>query len=104
MVSEFVVSVAGIIIATGLVAVSAVPAALLAGPDFQNGRLIPSQHLQMAGNTARPGHIAIKEEYDRALAIGTTAALRLFIARHPNSRWTAEARKRLQTLRKQGKD
>ena len=54
----------------------------------------------MTGNTARPGWVAIKQEFDAAMAADTVEALTLFIARHPDSEWTAEARRRLETLQK----
>lgn len=47
---------------------------------------------------ARPGHIAEREELDAALAKGTRAALELFIRRHPNSRYRAEAEERLRAI------
>lgn len=50
-------------------------------------------------NTARPGEVAIKEEYDAAIAANTEKALALFIARHPKSKWTADAQKRLLKVR-----
>ncbi len=50
---------------------------------------------------ARPGHIAEREELDAALAAGTAAALELFIERHPNSRYRAEAETALGRLRNQ---
>ena len=53
------------------------------------------------GNTARPGDVAIKQEYDAAVTANSEKALALFIARHPNSKWTADAQKRL--IKVQGK-
>jgi hypothetical protein len=41
---------------------------------------------------ARPGHIAEFEELQAARRAGTLAAYDLFLARHPGSRYTAEAR------------
>lgn len=41
---------------------------------------------------ARDGNIAIREEYEAALAAGTRAALELFMARHPGHPLAAEAR------------
>lgn len=55
---------------------------------------------EMTGNTARPGWVAIKEEFDTAMAANTIEALELFIARHPDSPWTAEAKLQLDELRR----
>jgi hypothetical protein len=55
---------------------------------------------QMTGNTARPGWVAIKQEFDAAMAADTVEALTLFIARHPDSEWTPEARRRLEALQR----
>jgi hypothetical protein len=41
---------------------------------------------------ARPGHIAEFEELQAARRAGTIAAYDLFLARHPESRYAAEAR------------
>lgn len=57
-------------------------------------KLKKSKSMKIA-NTARPGEVAIKEEYDAAIAANTEKALALFIARHPKSKWTADAQKRL---------
>jgi hypothetical protein len=53
----------------------------------------------MSGNTARPGWVAIKEEFDTAMAADTIPALELFLARHPDSPWSQEARARLARLK-----
>ncbi len=62
--------------------------------------LAARKEIQMTGNTARPGWIAIKEEFDAAMKTGTVAALELFIARHPDSQWTDEARRKLASLKR----
>jgi hypothetical protein len=52
---------------------------------------------------ARPGHIAEREELDAALKVATAERLRLFIERHPTSRYRPEAEaalRRLETIRK----
>ena len=47
---------------------------------------------------ARPGHIAEFEELQAARRKGTIAAYDLFLARHPGSRYAAEARAERATL------
>jgi hypothetical protein len=47
---------------------------------------------------ARPGHIAVREEFDAAVATGRRDALDLFIARHPSDPLAAEARRLLEAL------
>lgn len=47
---------------------------------------------------ARPPHFAEREELDAALAAGTIDSLLLFIDRHPNSRYRAEADDALRRL------
>jgi hypothetical protein len=60
---------------------------------------VQQEKIQMtAGNTARPGIFAVREEYDAALKANTIAAWELFIARHPQSPWTADAKARLKQL------
>lgn len=59
-----------------------------------------NNEMKMTANTARPGWIAIKEEFDAAMKADTVEALELFIARHPDSQWTPEARKRLAALKR----
>ncbi|QCK88178.1 hypothetical protein E8L99_21640 [Phreatobacter aquaticus] len=44
----------------------------------------------------RPGHIAVREEFDAAIAAGRREALELFIARHPAESLAEEARRRLE--------
>jgi hypothetical protein len=44
---------------------------------------------------ARPGYMAEREELDAALQAGTIERLRLFLDRHPQSRYRAEAEKAL---------
>lgn len=46
----------------------------------------------------RPGHFAEREELDAALAAKTAEALRLFLDRHPQSRYRAEAEQALARL------
>lgn len=46
----------------------------------------------------RPGHVAVREEFDAAIAAGRRDALELFIARHPADPLVAEARRRLEAL------
>lgn len=46
----------------------------------------------------RPGHVAVREECDAAIAAGRRDALELFIARHPADPLVAEARRRLKGL------
>lgn len=53
------------------------------------------------GDTVRDGQIAIKEEFDAAMKLGSKPALELFIKRHPNSPWTAAAQAQLQQIQKQ---
>lgn len=50
------------------------------------------------GNTARDGNVAIREEFDAAVAANTAAAYRLFIDRHPDHPLAADARRRLLAL------
>ncbi len=47
---------------------------------------------------ARPGHEAIREEYDAALSAGTRAALLLFIERHPGNPLARDAQRQLERL------
>lgn len=47
---------------------------------------------------ARPPEIAEQEEFDAACVAGTAAALQLFIERHPQSKWRAEAEVRLRNI------
>ncbi|MGL4289614.1 MAG: hypothetical protein ACRCVA_24885 [Phreatobacter sp.] len=47
---------------------------------------------------ARDGDIAIRQEFEAAVLAGTTAALELFIARHPDHTLAAQARTRLAAL------
>jgi len=49
-----------------------------------------------AANSARDGSVAIREEYDLAIRTGTREALRLFLARHPDSDYAKAIRDRLQ--------
>lgn len=49
----------------------------------------------------RPSHIAEREELDAALSEGTVAALELFLDRHPQSRYRAEAEAALQARLRQ---
>ena len=58
---------------------------------------LPSAHLAAA--PARPGHIAEREELDIALKTGRLDALRLFLDRHPDSRYRAEALDALNRLK-----
>lgn len=53
---------------------------------------------QQTRNPARDGNIAIREEFDAAVAQNTAAALELFILRHPDHPLAAEARLRLDAL------
>lgn len=46
----------------------------------------------------RPGHIAVREEFDAAIAAGRREALKLFIARHPADPLATEARRRLEAM------
>jgi hypothetical protein len=46
----------------------------------------------------RPGHVAVREEFDGARRAGTRAALELFIARHPDDPLADEARRLLRSL------
>lgn len=46
----------------------------------------------------RPGHFAEREELDAALAAGTADALRLFLERHPESRYRPEAEAALRKI------
>lgn len=48
---------------------------------------------------ARPPEIAEHEELEAARRVGTTEALELFIQRHPDGRYRAEAEAALQRLR-----
>lgn len=47
---------------------------------------------------ARDPNIAVREEYEAALAAGTAAALREFIDRHPDHALAARARRRLRKM------
>lgn len=57
--------------------------------------------VEIDGNTARDGQIAIKEEFDAAMVLGSTSALELFIRRHTNNALTPEAQARLHALQKE---
>jgi hypothetical protein len=62
------------------------------------GAIIPT-----TSQVARPGHLAEREELDAALKAGTIERLRLFIDRHPGSRYRQEAEaamRRFEKLRK----
>ncbi|MEL6287346.1 MAG: hypothetical protein AAFQ42_01660 [Pseudomonadota bacterium] len=50
------------------------------------------------GARARDGALAIREEYEAACAAHTAKSYRLFIGRHPDSPWTADAAERLAQL------
>ncbi len=50
-------------------------------------------------NSVRDPQIAEQEEYSAALQAGTRAALALFIARHPESAYLAEAKRKLAILK-----
>jgi hypothetical protein len=54
--------------------------------------------LVMAAAPARPGHVAEREELDAALNAGTLEALRLFLERHPDSRYRQQARDALRVF------
>ena len=51
---------------------------------------------------ARDGDRPIREEFERALASKDIAALELAIARHPDHPLAEEARKALESLRREG--
>ena len=53
--------------------------------------LPPPAIVQPAGQRARDGEIAVREEFDAARAKNTLAAWELFIARHPASPLIPEA-------------
>lgn len=57
--------------------------------------------VKIVGDTVRDGQIAIKEEFDAAMKLGSKPALELFIKRHPNSPWTAAAQAQLRALQRQ---
>jgi hypothetical protein len=65
----------------------------LAGPDIAGQGRPPLRTARIA--PARPGHFAEREELDDALRAGTADALRLFIDRHPESRYRGEAEEHL---------
>ena len=50
-------------------------------------------------NTVRDPQIADLEEYTAAVQAGSRAALELFIARHPDSAYAPEAKKKLDALK-----
>ena len=52
---------------------------------------IPPPAIHQAGQIARDGAIAVREEFDAARAKGSVEAWDLFIARHPESPLLAEA-------------
>jgi hypothetical protein len=56
----------------------------------QSGNSPPDTGRPMA--PARPGHLAEREELQAARGKGTREAYDLFLARHPGSRYAAEAR------------
>jgi hypothetical protein len=56
----------------------------------QPGNTPTRQGVQM--QAARPGHLAELEELQSARSKGTLEAYDLFLARHPESRYAAEAR------------
>ena len=49
-------------------------------------------------NTARDGNIAVREEFDAALAVGTVKAWELFILRHPEHPLADLAKEHLNAL------
>ena len=49
---------------------------------------------------ARPGDVAIVEEFEKAQALNTIKAYDLFIRRHPEHRLTPRAREAISNLRK----
>ena len=53
--------------------------------DSVPANFIPPFGIIQAAQTARDGSIAVREEFDAAMAKGTLAAWDLFIARHPKS-------------------
>jgi hypothetical protein len=61
-------------------------------------RVETSPVVVMAAAPARPGHFAEREELDAALKAGTSEALRLFIERHPESRYRPQAETALRSL------
>lgn len=98
------------LVAVGLVgACSAVPQAApqsetpptrIVVAQFTQKEAQMSKPVSIVGNTARDGQIAIKEEFDAAMASRSTAALELFIRRHPQSEWTPAAKAELARLQK----
>lgn len=70
------------------------PAVMEAGASEQPGWL----RVETAAAPARPGHFAEREELDAALKAGTAEALLLFIDRHPQSRYRAEAEAALRQI------
>lgn len=57
-----------------------------------------------SANTARDGNIAIREELDLARKKNTEAALKLFIARHPDHPLSREAQAALSQLQNKNKN
>ena len=51
---------------------------------------------------ARPGDIAVREEFEAARRAGTIAAYDLFIARHPDHALTDTARRERERLTREG--
>lgn len=57
-----------------------------------------SDKVESRANTARDGNIAIREEFDSAVADNNFEAYDLFIRRHPHHPLAEEARKRIDRL------
>jgi hypothetical protein len=81
-----------------VLALTACQQAVLSNAE-QNKNHSAQEKVQLTtGNTARPGNVAVRQEYEAAQKANTIKAWELFIARHPDSPWTSNAKTKLQQL------
>lgn len=66
--------------------------------DMGQGYSNPHQ----TASPARDGNVAIREEYEAAVKLGTVEAYELFIKRHPEHELAAKAREQIGKMRKTG--
>lgn len=75
-----------------------IPMALAVPADGAAQDIPPAVPTAAVANVARDGDIAIREEFERARALDTIAAWKLFLARHPDHPLAVPARARLAAL------
>lgn len=83
-------------LALGLCLIVATPSH--SGNPPLTGPTVPSAPDKDDPPLVRPGHFAVREEFEAARRAGTRAALELFIARHPGDPLADDARRLLSTL------